>query len=262
MRQYKFLADESGHVTQEPGISDEIGPSRYLSMGGCLIESSRLQDLRKMLDQIRSKFKKSKNLHATDISHVQKLYLIREFMRLGVPCFGVVSDKSTLRGFKEKSGGNSQDYYNRTALYLLSNLGRYLQNNKIDGEAVEIIFEQRSHDYQRFRNYVSKVQRNPSGDEVLGVTQIVANKITTVTKDEEHALAIPDMLAHAIFSAFDRNRNNFGITEPRYLDELMDSFCDSGQASRFHLIQIERIRDVCTPTAQLMKKHGFEFAEG
>ncbi|MFV0384382.1 DUF3800 domain-containing protein [Paracoccus sp. (in: a-proteobacteria)] len=261
MTSYVFYADESGNVTQEPGISDEVGPSRYLSMGGCLIKKSELRATNDVLDRIREKFRKKNNLHATDLSHVQKLYLIGEIIKIGMPFFGVVSDKNTLRGFKEKSEGNPQDYYNRTALYLLSLLGRYLKKSGIDCSGVEIVFEERTHDYKRLGRYIRAVQRKPTGDGVDGITRVSANNIRAQSKNNEHLFAIPDILAHGIFSAFDRNRNNFGITECRYLQEMMQGFCHNGQAERFHLIKSERMQDICDPTIKLMAEYGLKIGE-
>jgi hypothetical protein len=72
MTKHYFFVDESGHVTQEAGISDMVGPSRYLSMGGFLLNETELEAVDKKLDEIRELFKKKKNLHATELSHVQK----------------------------------------------------------------------------------------------------------------------------------------------------------------------------------------------
>ncbi|GHE02365.1 hypothetical protein GCM10008024_21530 [Allgaiera indica] len=258
MTSYVFLADESGNVTQEAGISDEVGPSRYLCMGGVLIPSDSLSEVHLALDGVARKFKKKNKLHATDISHVQKVFLAREVLGLKFPMFGVVSDKHTLGGFKNLSGGKAQDYYNRTALYLLSLLGVFLNSSNISGDDVAIVFEERTHDYGRFKNYVRRVKSRPTGDFVDGIPYISPDLISSKRKEDEHGFAIPDLIAHAVFSAFDRNRNNFGITEARYLSEMMPAFCEKGVAKRFYPIQREKMRDVCEPTVDLMKAYGFE----
>lgn len=260
MPKYFFFADESGHVTQEPGISDDIGSSRYLSMGGVLISENDVEAMRVLLDSVQKEFKKSKKVHATEISHVQKVHLIRKIREKGNPFFGVVSDKQTLRGFKTLSDGAPQDYYNRTALYLLSLLGRHLHQNAISKSDVTILFEKRTHDYERFRNYVRIVARRPTGDGVDGIPFVDPNSIGVAKKDAEHLLAVPDIIAHAIFSAFDRNRNNFGITESRYLAEMMPAFCEGNNPTRFHLIQAKRINDVCEPTQLLLGSYGIKIA--
>ena len=93
MPRFVFLADESGHVTQEPGLSDLIGPSQYLCMAGCLIDLAHCDSIRIALGNLRDEFRKSKNLHATELSHVQKIHLIRKLLELEIPQFGVLSDK-------------------------------------------------------------------------------------------------------------------------------------------------------------------------
>lgn len=256
MTSYYFFVDESGHVTQQAGISDATGPSRYLSMGGFLLSMSQLEAVDKKLDAIREQFKKKKNLHATELSHVQKIHFARELKEINPILFGVVSDKKTLRGFKSKSDGDPQDYYNRTALYLLSLLGRYMRSNKLSGSDVEIIFEHREHDYQRLRNYLKAVQRKPSGDEVDGIQEINSNLVRSEGKNDRHQFAVPDLLAHSIFSAFDRNRNNFAITECRYLAELFPYLSEEEKVTRFYLIQHKRMNDICEPTQRLLTKNG------
>jgi len=255
---YVCFLDESGNVTQEAGISDEVGPSQYMSMGACLVREDELEAFSDLLEEIKGKFKKRKNLHATDLSHVQKIHLARELVKLNARLFGVVSDKTTLRGFKAKSDGAPQDYYNRTALYILSLVGRYLREKDIDGKDVKIIFEHRDHDYQRLRNYIGVVKRKPSGDEVKGIQEIDHQQIGSDLKSDCHHFAIPDLVAHSIFSAFDRNRNNFGITEIRYLSELMPSFIDDCGFCGLHLIQPNRMKEVCEPTTSFLNEYGFE----
>ncbi|WP_289041252.1 DUF3800 domain-containing protein [uncultured Aliiroseovarius sp.] len=110
MTNYTFFVDESGNVTPEAGISDEVGPSRYLSMGGCLVPDSEIPELEEVLNSVKDRFRKKKNLHATDLSHVQKIHLIHELQQVKCKWFGVVSDKKTLRGFKDKSDGEPEDY--------------------------------------------------------------------------------------------------------------------------------------------------------
>lgn len=255
---YIFFVDESGNVTQESGISDEVGPSRYMSMGGFLVHESDLKSVGELLDELRDRFRKKKNLHATELSHVQKIHLIRELNGIEPKLFGVVSDKSTLRGFKKKSEGSPQDYYNRTALYVLSLLGRYLRSQNIDGKNVRIIFERRDHDYRRLQNYVRRVKQTPDGDEVDGIEEITPSRISSAPKEEHHQFAVPDLVAHSIFSAFDRNRNNFKITEPRYLDEMMGSFLGADGFARLHLIQADRMKNVCEPTVQMLASYGLK----
>lgn len=225
-------------------------------MGGCLIEDDALGATRAKLNEIRNSFRKNKNIHASEISHVQKVHLIRELKSLSLPFFGVISDKRTLRGFREKSGGNPQDYYNRTALYLLSKLGVHLARKGIPGRNVRIIFEERSHDYKRFTNYLCKVSRNPTGDGVQGIASIHPYNLSTAKKDDEHLLAVPDIIAHALFAAFDRNRNNFKITEVRYMQEMMEAFCEADKPVRLQLIQPERVQSICSPTSKLLDAYG------
>lgn len=255
MTEFLFYADESGHVTQDPGASDSSGPSRFLTFGGCLVRRAEVSAIDAALTELRAEFSKKKNLHATELSHVQKIYAIRRILKLNVQLFAVISDKKTLRGFKAYSERDSQKYYNRTALYLLSRLGSYLLGIGIRSEEVQILFEARHHDYARFRNYVSKTQRNPTGDEVEGIQGISAALIGTADKDREPKLFLADLVAHAAFCAFDRNRKNFSITEVRYLRELADGFCEDDLCERLRIIQSDKVKDLCPETEAFLLKN-------
>ncbi|MCW2301680.1 hypothetical protein M2324_000059 [Rhodovulum sulfidophilum] len=253
---FTFFADESGHVTQEPGISDEVGPSQYLCMGGALIPKARESEVAERFDEIQRKFKKKKFLHAADINHVQKIYLIREILALDIDVFGIVSDKNTLGGFRTRSRGNPQQYYNRTALYLLNILGRHLRDRNIPRDAVEIVFERREHDYEQLQRYIKKVAGNPTGDDVDSIPHISASSIKARKKEDSHIFSVPDIIAHAVFSAFDRNRNNFGITESRYLRELLTSSLHESSGLELYLIQSSKMKNICQPTSDLLREHG------
>jgi hypothetical protein len=126
----------------------------------------------------------------------------------------------------------------------------------MSGFDVEIIFEHREHDYKRLRRYLRRVQSNPSGDEVDGIQEIDVNLLNSENKNSRHHFAIPDLVAHSIFCAFDRNRNNFAITECRYLAELFPYFLENENIARFYLIQPKRMNDICKPTKRLLSDHG------
>ncbi|WP_289043184.1 hypothetical protein, partial [uncultured Aliiroseovarius sp.] len=114
-----------------------------------------------------------------------------------------------------------------------------------------------------FSSKISRLQiiayvsvRISGGSSVSGIEEIDPSLIRDEPKDAFHQFAVPDLIAHSIFSAFDRNRNNFKITEARYLAEMMHRFSDENHSNTFLLIQPDRMHDICEPTISLLNDYG------
>ncbi len=61
---------------------------------------------------------------------------------------------------------------------------------------------------------------------------IDADSISALSKNEEPLLEIADLVAHALYKSTDTSRDCCGISEPRYLFEILPSFFGNPSSGR------------------------------
>lgn len=231
MTNLTLLIDESG----EAGITkvrkrNETGASPYMTLGGVLIETDKLEKCRDFLEKIRLAVGK-KTLHCNRLNHFQKIFFAKQIARLQtVHCFGVISKKDTLGWYRDTINTDSSAYYNKCAQLLLERVGGFMSENDILPHKLDIVFESGNFEYEKLRRLIKKCQDTPRGvtnkqiEQVKLLRNIDAENIIDVSKSEEPVLQIADLVAHALFKCVDKSDRDMKITEPRYLLELKQKF--------------------------------------
>lgn len=233
MVKYTLYVDESGDTGLDNIRSGaaEKGASPFLVFGGCLMPKCYEGQNQALLQQVRDAIR-TENLHCNKLSHFQTAKFARMVAKEGkVQLFSLVSKKETLGEFKKVISGKGQDqkYYNKCVSYLLERVGDFMLTHKVDGNDLEIVFENRArHDYEKLQNYIAKIKSNPL-DERLGyfLGPIRSNCIRSEAKESCDLLCYADLVAHAVFSAVNPSRANYDAPEQRYMRELKSKFfCD------------------------------------
>lgn len=138
--------------------------------------------------------------------------------------FGVISHKATLGSYKDTIADDSSMYYNKCAQYLLERVGWFMEERNIPPKNLDIIFEKANIDYDKMRNLLWSCQSNPKHPSTKRLQNIDISNIAVKEKSEEPLLQVADLVAHALYKCVDKQANNFGIPEPRYLRELSSHF--------------------------------------
>ncbi|NIZ14412.1 DUF3800 domain-containing protein [Phaeobacter sp. HF9A] len=249
MVKYTLFVDETGDTGLEKVRHgpNSRGASPFLVLGGCLVPDRCFTELRDLLETIREELGK-KDLHCTNLNHFQMARFCREVVEHAkVLLFALVSTKDTIGDYKQQISGKGQDqkYYNKCASYFLERVGHFLLEHDIPGEDLTIVFEERaSHDYQKMRNYISKIKDNPM-DPRLGyfLAPIIPSRITAVAKTAEPLLCYADLVAFSVSAAIDASKANYAVPEQRYLRELKAKFFSdntSGAIGEFGLKVFKR----------------------
>ncbi len=180
------------------------------------------------LQQARELIGRPKWKHATDLKHRQKVLLSKEFARLPVRFFAVVSRKETLGGYRAVINSEAHKYYNKCAQYLLESVCSYLGPLMETDDDLAIFFEARNHDYDAMRRFLGKVKDNPIYSQSKSLKNLNPFGISTLKKGENDMLDIADFVAHSIFQCVNVSNANYRITEPRYFNELASRFAGDG----------------------------------
>lgn len=218
--------DESG----DAGVSKirsagEKGSSDYFVMGAVVLQPASMIVARKLLDSLQEEFQKKKRWrHATDLSHSQKIHFCRQLSQLHIRYFGVISYKPTLGEYAADIEWEPDKFYNKCAKYLLERVGAYLGEVGGDLREPEIVFEERNHNYDAMIRYLGAVKENPLYEHSKALGAINPFGITSKKKSEEDLLRLADLVSHALYCCVNKTPNNFGIVEPRYLNELSPRF--------------------------------------
>ncbi|MDR7147188.1 DUF3800 domain-containing protein [Rhizobium sp. BE258] len=224
MTTYTVVVDESG----EAGISkvrtgSSGGASPYLTLGACIYRTETEDELISDLDRVKVLLKKA-DLHCSSLGHFHKVRYAREISNNKFMAFGVISDKSTLGGYKSKILENSKMYYNKCSQYLLEQIGRFIKEYGLDPNEVSIIFEEGNFDYQSLRNLIEKCQKTPIHENAKFLRYVRAERIVARPKKDMLTLCLADLVAHALYKCVDKSDRDFQIPESRYLKELSSKF--------------------------------------
>lgn len=243
---YTLFVDESGDQGLRKVRSKlrSHGASEYLTLGAVLVPDFLLESYRDELRKV-STLIGEKPLHCVDLKHFEVCAFCREVCRLKVCFFGVVSQKSTLGDYKGKIEGDrqAQSYYNKCSHYLLEMVGGFVEQSHSRVDEIAIIFEEKNHDYDRLRNYISTVRAKPMNERAKLLQNIDPAKIVSMKKSEEPLLAIADLVAHGLLQAFSAGPKNYGFPEQRYLRELKHKFWSdpgSGQIADYGINFIKK----------------------
>ena len=178
---------------------------------------------RQILKEAISKIPKNWK-HATDLNHSQTVYLTREFTKPNLRFFAVISNKSTLGDYASSIEHSPHKFYNKCAVYLLERIGKYLVAKGLEHEIPEVCFEKRNHDFDAMRRYIGKIKDKPMHEDAKYLRVFNPFAIIVRDKSEEDLLKYADLAAHAVYQCANKSESNFGIPEPRYLEELSTKF--------------------------------------
>lgn len=220
----KIFIDESG----ETGISKvrsgkKSGASPYFVMAAAVMPEAATINARQVLKDAMATIPK-KWKHATDLNHSQTVYLAREMAKPNLRFFAVVSNKATLGDYANMIEFEPHKFYNKCAVYLLERIGKYLMAKGLEDEVPEVCFEKRNHDYDAMRRFIGKIKDNPLHEDAKYLQVFNPFAISAREKHEEELLKYADIAAHAVYQCANKSEANFGIPEPRYLEELAPKF--------------------------------------
>lgn len=244
---YTLYIDESG----EAGISkirssEARGASPYMVLGAALIPSVCETSINERLSRIADKLGKE-FLHCNKLNHQQKVYFSREVSRERFLAFGVISYKDTLKAYSDAINKSSDLYYNKCSQYLLEKVSLFMHSNDENEGDIDIVFETGNFDYESFKNLIRKCQKSPIYKSTKLLRYIDTKKITSKSKSEESLLQLPDLVAHALYKCVDKNDGNYGIPEPRYLNELKSKFfqdTETGKIDGYGLKAVHNLKQL------------------
>lgn len=224
---YTLFVDESGDQDLERYRTDqrEFGSDPFLVFGAALIPTASLDEVRAKLNDVLKTIE-SKALHCTDLSHLKRAYFARQVAEMQVLLFGVVSKKETVGEYQELIEGEKkrQDYYNKCAVYLLERVGQFMSTYDYSSDQLSVVFEKKTHDYQRMRNFVGTIRNTPFDKRAKFLERVDPLSIQAEAKKDEALLSLADLTAFSIYQSVTQTKTNYMLPEQRYLKELKDKF--------------------------------------
>jgi len=180
----------------------------------------------KTVDNIRGEFKlhPRKHIHWKKLKHPQKVRYSQIMAGLQTRVVGVCVHKpSLLEPEKFRERYRLYFYAVRYLIERISWLARDRHNSsKWGGDgAVELLFSNRQGmSYDEMRKYLRLLERqkNTGHDIRIEFDRIPIDRLRTQTPGKSMGLQLADAAAGAFFNALERN--NFGNTEPRYLNMI------------------------------------------
>lgn len=226
MKCYVYV-DESGDLGIKSFRADgSIGASPYFVLAAAVMPNAARMAARTLLDSVHTSIPKTWK-HATDLNHMQTVFFCRRAATLNIRFFAVISNKSTLNEYAEEIEWNPHKFYNKCSHYLLECVGKYMVTNGFTSDFPDVVFEDRNHDFDTLIRYTQKIKDKPHHPNASYMRHFNPMAFVTRAKHEEPLLKFADLAAHAVYQCVNKIEKNFGITEPRYLDELSSRFgCD------------------------------------
>ena len=218
MAKHTLYIDESGQT----GLRNDKA-SEHLTLVSVLISDHNIEHYVERLVWIREQIGR-KDLHCSRLNHRQKVFFARESAKEKFLAFGVMSRKATLGDYRDRIDADPTRYYNKCAHYLLECVGEAMCQHGIAPEELAVIFEEGHFNYGLLRTYIRKIQEHPINERAKFLRKIDVGKLSCAKKKDSPLLQIADLVAHALYAAIECQPSNFGIPEPRYLNELRDRF--------------------------------------
>ncbi len=219
---YTVVIDESGDVGLNNVKTDpSYGPSQYFTLCATIFREDNRSKIEVALKNLP--FKK-RDVHSNKLSHFEKVHLCKTVSQLPLGMVGVVSNKLSLLSYIKEAQKTPTHYYNKVMQYLLERIGALIAAFGIAKSDVRIVLEARSQQYSSLLLFIERIQHNPLDSRARLIQNVDRFAITTVKKAEEKCMLLSDIGAHALFCAVRRDEASFGLSEPRYLEELSTVF--------------------------------------
>lgn len=194
-----------------------------MTLGGAIIRNTDIAKIRCYLSDIQKQMGLT-HLHCSRMNHYQITKYARVASKLPLRFFGVISRKETLGNYKTAIANDHTKYYNKCVQYLLERVGLFMENRGIPQQDLSIIFEKANLDYEAMKNFILQCKANPIRPNTALLQNISLADSKQKTKDEEPNLQLADLVAHALYKCVDTPPKQYGIVEPRYLEELSPRF--------------------------------------
>ena len=226
MTKFLVFIDESGEAgLTKIRTAETPGASPYLVLGAVVCTEQAAVRMHEVMLKFRADIGKEKWKHATDLSHVEKVYLGRILgAQKGVRFFSVISNKSTLGDYQNVIKSDPQKFYNKCSCYLLEMVCRVLKSRGASEDDFSVVFEERNHDYDRMRSYISAIKGRPIYPQSRALSILNVFAIKTMKKGDHPLLDVADFVSHSVYQLANKSRGNFNIPEPRYFQEIIPRF--------------------------------------
>ncbi|SNR81584.1 DUF3800 domain-containing protein [Puniceibacterium sediminis] len=118
---YTVVIDESGDVgLQNVQPDPSPGPTQYFCMCATIFNEDNRQKILAEIDPLRSK---KGDIHASQMSHFDKVNACRILAQQPIGMIGVMSNKLSLLAYLSNAQKTNTHYYNKVTQYLLERVG-------------------------------------------------------------------------------------------------------------------------------------------
>lgn len=221
---FRVYVDEPGDeafVFKENGA----GSSRWLLLSAVVTRREHDLVVVKLMDEVRALLGRPprQQLHFVKLSHTLRIPYARAIGKARILTVNVLIHKPSIQA-PENFQVHKHRLYRYACRLLLERVSWLCRDYRIkehgDGSA-EIIFSNRAQmSYDDLRDYLWKLQEKTSAGGVnIDWSAINPNAVRAVQHSQMAGLQVADAVASSLFAAV--NPNQFGDTEPRYLQELL-----------------------------------------
>lgn len=159
----------------------------------------------------------------------------------------MISLKETLKDYAEEIKHDDKKYYNKCAQYLLERLAFSMKRYSINEGQVSVCFEEGNFDYGKLRSLIGACRKNPLRPATKNLMLINPQSIYSKPKEKEPLLQLADLVAHSLFHCVDDSPSSYGITEPRYIEEMRKRlYCDEGtkKITGYGIYPVHKLSDI------------------
>lgn len=220
---YRVYIDESG----DEGfhfLPAERGSSRWFVLSAVVLRKSKDLSVVELMREVRKQLGKDpkKALHFRELKHEQRVPFVRAIGQTPLRTLSVLIYKPTIdepERFQDEAF-RLYRYATRLLLERVSWLCRD-RHNEGDGDgSADLVFSNRSAmSYEELRSYLRKLRDGGHAEDVrIEWQHIDPDRVEAVNHEQLAGLQVADAVASSVFYAV--NRNQYGETEPRYLELL------------------------------------------
>jgi hypothetical protein len=226
---YTIVIDESGDVGLNNVQPDpSTGPTQFFCMCAVFFREKNRELITAKLEEFQDK---KGRVHATNLSHFERVHLCKTIATLPIGMLGVVSNKLTLLGYLTEAQKTHTHYYNKVSQYLFEQIGRVVEGYELPKKNVRILIEARAQQYSSLLSFLNTIQRNPLDERSLPIRNIDRFSISQIKKQDDLLVSLADIGANAMFLAVRRDEKTHGLRETRYLKELSPIFFAAANGS-------------------------------
>lgn len=224
---FQVYIDESGDEGFKfPNADDEQGSSNWFVLAAFITRKKTDLETVKIIDSVRQEFRlhPRKHIHWKKLKHPQKVRYAQIMAGLQARVIGVcVYKPSLLEPEKFQERYRLYFYAVRYLVERISWLARDRHNpDKWGGDGTaELLFSNRQGmSYKEMKDYLRLLERQErTGQDIrIEFDRVPVGKLKTQTPGRSMGLQLADAAAGAFFNSIERD--NFGNTEPRYLNMI------------------------------------------